>query len=81
MPLKVMVKWHDARLCPGSYTNEEAISLKMAIFESIGYLILKDAATTIIASEQDNEGQFRAILLIPTGSILSIRRLFLGSFM
>ena len=83
MPLncKVLVHWHDARLCPNIYSADEVCDLKMAKFETLGYLLAKDSITTTLASERSDEGQYRDIILIPTGSIISIRRLFLGSFM
>ena len=78
---KVLVRWHDARLCPNTYSTEDAFSLEMAEFQTIGYLISKDPTTLKMASECNNEGQYRDVILIPTGSVISIRRLFLGSFM
>ena len=77
---KVLVRWHDARLCPNTYSADKACALSMAQFETLGYLLSKDSTTTRLASERNNEGQYRDIILIPTGSIISIRRLFLGSF-
>lgn len=80
MDSKVLVHWHDARLFPDTYSEGEACNLKMQEFETIGYLLLKDSTTTILASERNNKGQYRGILLIPSGSINSIQRLSLGSF-
>ena len=77
---KVLVHWHDARLFPDTYSAGEARNLKMQKFETIGYLLLKDSTTTILAAERNNEGQYRQITLIPSGSIGSVRRLSLGSF-
>ena len=83
MPLnsKVLVHWHDARLCPNIYSVGEAHGLNMSQFKTVGYLISRDSTTTKLASERDDEGQYRDVILIPTGSVISIRRLFLGSFM
>lgn len=78
---KVLIRWHDARLFPDIYPVDEACNLKMQEFKSSGYLLSKDSITTVLAFECNNEGEYRDILLIPSGSILSIRRLFLGSFM
>jgi hypothetical protein len=77
----VLVRWHDARLYPDTYSADEVHNLKMLIFETAGYLLSKDSTTTILACEHTNEGQYRNIILIPSGSIISIRRLFFGSFM
>ena len=77
---KVLVTWHEARFYSGTYKEEAILGHKMALFESIGYLILKDAQTTIIAAERNDEGEYRDITLIPSGSVTSIRRLSLGSF-
>ena len=79
MDNEVLVHWHDARLFPDTYSAEEALNLKMQEFETVGYLLLKDSTTTILASERNNEGQYRNIILIPSGSISSIRRLLLAS--
>ena len=71
----VLIKWHDARFYPGTYSKEELLKHKMCLFESLGYLISHDDITTIIAAEKNNEGQYRDITLIPTGSIVSINEL------
>ena len=71
----VMVKWHDAKFFSGTY-NEKAISgHKMAVFESLGYLIAQDGTTTVIAAEHNDQEEYRDVTLIPTGSILSINKL------
>ena len=80
MNSKELFHWHDARLFPDIYSADEARNLKMQKFETIGYLLLKDSTTTILAAERNNEGQYRQITLIPSGSIGSVRRLSLGSF-
>jgi len=74
----VLVKWHDARFYSGTHGREEIQGFKMAVFESLGYLVSRDATTTIIAAEYNDEGQHRDVTLIPTGTILSIRRLTPG---
>ncbi len=78
---KVLVHWRDARLFPNTYSLEDACNLEMAEFKTTGYLISRDSTTLRMASECNNEEQYRDVILIPTGSIISIRRLFLGSFM
>lgn len=80
--IMVIVEWHDARFFPGTY-NTEAITkeCKMQIFKSLGYLVSQDQITTIIAGEQNDEEEYRDITLIPSGSIISIRMLSLGSSM
>lgn len=71
----VLVEWRDARFFPGT-SDEEAIKrYEMAIFNSLGYLIAKDKTTTILAAEYNNEQEYRDITLIPTGSIISIKKL------
>jgi hypothetical protein len=70
---KVLITWHDARFYPGTYKREDiTVGHKMALFESMGYLISKDAQTTIIASEHNDEGEFRDVTLIPSGSIVAM---------
>lgn len=81
MSRKVVIKWRDARFNSGCLTLDEIAKLQMATFETVGYLISQDAITTKIASELNDEAQYRDISLIPTGSIISIRRLSLASFM
>ena len=72
-----VVKWHDARFYPSTYTKKDCKKHNMCLFESLGYLIFKDKITTHIAAERSNEGQYRDITLIPTGSIISIRKLII----
>ena len=71
----VVVKWHDARFYSGTYTKEDCKKHNMCLFESLGYIISKDETTMRIAAEQNNEGEYRDITLIPVGSIVSTREL------
>ncbi|GAG51969.1 unnamed protein product [marine sediment metagenome] len=41
----------------------------------MGYLLSRDKQTTIIAAERNDEGEYRDITLIPTGSIVSVEPL------
>lgn len=75
----VSVEWHDARFFPGTYKEDVCRQHKMCRFNSIGYLIEKNSTTTTIAAERNDEGEYRDITLIPTGSIVLIRELLLGS--
>jgi len=75
MKEKVLVKWYDAKFCSGTLPEEEILDKKMALFESIGYLVASDETTTRIASEYNDEGEYRDITLIPTGCIVSINKL------
>lgn len=70
-----MIKWHDARFFPGTYSAEDCKKHEMCLFESLGFVISEDKVTTRIAAERNNEGQYRDITLIPTGSIVSIAKL------
>ena len=70
-----VVAWHDARFFPGTYAKEECKKHSMCLFESLGYIISKDETTLRIAAERNNEGEYRDITLIPTGSVISIRQL------
>lgn len=72
---RVEVKWYDARLYPNMHTPDEALARKMDIFDSLGYLISKDKITTRVAHEITDSGEYRDILLIPSGSIISIKEL------
>lgn len=71
----VVVKWHDARFYSGIYTKEDCEKHNMCLFESLGYIISKDETTVRITAELDNEGKYRGITLIPTGSVVSIEKL------
>lgn len=71
----VLIEWRDARFYQGTYSEEESIKHNMCIFKSLGYLISKDKITTHIAAESNNEGDYRDITLIPTGSIISIKEM------
>ena len=74
-PALVLVKWHDARFYSGTRKRSEIAGFKMALFESAGYLVSQDDETTIIAAERNDENEYRDVTLIPTGTIISIRRL------
>ena len=71
----VLVEWHDARFFSGTYTKEDCKEHKMCLFESLGYIISKDKTTLRIAAEQNDEGEYRDITLIPAGSVKSIKEL------
>lgn len=71
----VLVKWVDAKFCPGTHSKEEAIEHEMSVFESIGYLVSKTKLATIIATERNNDGEYRSITIIPTGSIQNMNNL------
>ena len=75
MNKKALIRWHDARFYQGTYSELEISKHKMCLFESLGYLIHQDKTTTRIASEINDENQYRDITLIPTGSIISIQEL------
>ena len=71
----VLVKWVDAKFCSGIHNEEEALEHELSEFESLGYLVGKTELATIIASECDNNGEYRGITMIPTGSIQSMSNL------
>ena len=77
----VIVKWVDAKFCPGIHSEEDILEHNMSEFESLGYLISKTKLTTIIAAECNNDGEYRDVTLIPTGSIQSIQDLIPSSAM
>jgi len=70
-----LIRWYDARFYQGTYSKRKILKHKMCLFESLGYLVTQDDVTTKIASELNDEGQYRDITLIPTGSIISIQKL------
>jgi len=72
---KVRIKWRDARLFTGTYSEEDCMEHKMCLFDSLGYLVSRDEVATVIAGELSDEGNYRNITLIPTGSIVSIKEL------
>lgn len=79
-PNIVLVKWRDARLYSGTRKEDEIQNCRMAVFESVGYLVSRDGMTTVIAAEHNDEEEYRDITLIPTGSIISIRSLLAVPF-
>jgi len=72
---KVIVKWIDARLYPGMYKKDEALERKMEIFESVGFLVENSNEVVKIAHEMTDSGEYRDILLIPSGTVISIQEL------
>lgn len=80
MPNKmVLIKWVDAKFCSGIHTEKEAAEHDMSLFESVGYLISKTDLATIIACELNNDGEYRSLTIIPTGSIQNMSNLELVS--
>lgn len=77
----VNIEWHDARFFSGTYSEEHCKGHKMCRFNSLGYLIAKDNITTVIAGEYNDEGEYRDITLIPTGSIVTVKELISGALM
>jgi len=77
----VLIRWHDARFFQGTYNNNAILGHKMALFESVGYLLSSDKTTTVIAAEANDQEEFRDITLIPTGSVLSVVDLVTSSLM
>jgi hypothetical protein len=75
----VLIKWVDAKFCPGIHSESDVLEHSLSEFESLGYLISKTELTTIIAAERNNDGEYRDITLIPTGSIQSIQSLVSSS--
>jgi len=71
----VLVEWRDVRFFSGTYDEKTIMNYKMALFNSLGYLIAKDEVTTILAAELNNENEYRDVTLIPTGSIISVKKL------
>ncbi len=76
----VQVEWYDAKFFPGTYREEAIQDHRMALFKSVGYLIARDNIITTLAAEQNDQDEYRDITLIPSGSVISIRNLKLGSF-
>ena len=70
-----LIDWYDARFFSGTYTKKHAKKHNMCRFKSLGYILSKNKTITRIAAERNNEGQYRDITLIPTGSIISIKEL------
>ena len=71
----VLVKWVDAKIYPGMHKANEALDRKMDTFESLGFLLSKDDRVTRIAHEVADTGEYRDVLLIPSGSVVSIHQL------
>jgi hypothetical protein len=71
----VVVKWRDARIFQGMYKLEEALNKEMETFDSVGYLVEETSIVTKIAHEITDSGEYRDILLIPSGSIISVDEL------
>ena len=75
----VCIVWYDARLYTGIYTEDECKQTKMSLFTTLGYLINKNDIAATIAEEYNDDGDYRNIMLIPTGSIISISDMILVS--
>lgn len=78
MNSKVAVTWRDAKIYPGMHSVAEAMEREMETFESLGYLISRDDRATVIAHEVTSAGDYRDVLLIPSGSVISIEALLAG---
>ena len=69
----VFIKWTDARIFTGQFSKEDALSKRAQVFNSVGYLVDKNPTITKIAHEITDDGEYRDILLIPTGSIINMK--------
>ena len=76
---RVCIKWMDAKIYPGMHNIDNALMRKMDVFESLGYLIERNDKATKIAHEITDGGEYRDILLIPSGSVISIQELVTSS--
>lgn len=76
-----LIEWYDAKFFPATCNEEDIRSYKMASFKSLGYLISRDDVTTKIAAEHNDQGEYRDVTLIPSGSVISIRVLTPSSLM
>jgi len=72
---KVVVRWLDAKIYTGMHKVNDALGREMDIFESLGYLVDKNDRATKIAHEITDNGEYRGILLIPSGSVISVQEL------
>ena len=77
----VIVEWHDAKFFPQTCNKDEILNYQMASFSSLGYLVSKDGITTRIAAECNDQGEYRDVTLIPSGSVISIHKLMPSSLM
>jgi len=75
----VVIEWRDARFYQGIRSADTVSECRMATFASVGYLISRDEVTTMLAAEHNDEDEYRDITLIPSGSIVAVRGLTLGS--
>ena len=71
----VLVAWHDARFFSGTYSEKTILEHKMCLFRSVGYLITRNDVTTVLAGEHNDEGEYRDITLIPSGSVIAVQKL------
>jgi hypothetical protein len=78
---KVIVKWLDAKIYPGMHNINDALARKMDVFASLGYLIERNDKATRIAHEITDNGEYRDILLMPSGSVIEIEELVTSSSM
>jgi len=71
----VLIKWYDAKIYPGMHELDNALGRTMDMFESLGYLIERNDRATIMAHEVTDKGDYRDVLLIPSGSIVLMEEL------
>lgn len=72
---KVVIKWVDATIYFGVHNMHDALELKMEILETLGFFIEKNDEATVICLEINDRGAYKDILLIPSGSVISIQEL------
>lgn len=74
----VVVKWSDAREFSSSYgyTLEECLEFKLAMNETIGYLLEETEDVVRLASERRGGGErFSDVNIIPTSQVTSIKKI------
>ena len=69
----VLVEWYDAAFMTKNMSKDEALKENLILYKTFGLLISKDKILIRLANEINEDGNYRGVNFIPTGSIVSIR--------
>ena len=71
----VKVTWLDAISDEGAFDVDDLSMVKLLEMVSVGYLIHEDTDKVVLARDYFAEGNYRALIVIPTKAVLKTEQL------
>lgn len=67
----VRITWRDAVSDEGAFDVDDLSMVRLLEMVSVGYLIKEDSEKVVLARDYFAEGNYRALIVIPTRAIIS----------